>query len=208
MNISFTKEFLRKVNTPNYPMRGFWIQLGGKSSGDLLVQWSKQNTDLITCNSFLTDDGFRFSFDVTGSNNQQNKQEVIYLFALDLNMYSDITEVYSSADDPNLFGQLAGVIDLDLKDPSDFNKLITNIFDIKLSIKCSMNLIGTDNNPQVEHYNSNFIGKSNYYDPDLMDNQLIDKGSGIDRLREILSFNRQSELLGCMTIRKSGIVQL
>lgn len=210
MIISFTTEFLRKINTPNYPMKGFWAQLGNKVEGKLLIeQWIQNSTELITCNSFLTSTGFRFSLDIINSNNLSNKTAYIYLFAIDLNLYSNIEKDFSGPKDPNLFGQLAALIDLEIdKVVNPINKLVTNIFNVDYPIKCSFNLVSDTTQPQVDHYNSSNIGTSNYYDANTVDGQLLDKKSALDRLKETLTYNRPNELMGSMTIRKNGLIQL
>ena len=211
MKIIYTDEFVRKSSIPHYPMKGYWAQLGQKSEGkSWFYQWSLINSSLYSCNTFLMDDQCRISITIDNHNDQVNTTNYIYLFALDQLMYTDIAVDFDGPKDPKLFSQLAAIIDFEIQDNGTdvINKTVTNIFDIGYLPKCSFNCIAGNKQVQVEHYNSENVGKSNFYDDNLQDRQFIDKESGLDKVRETLSYYKPSELLGTMTIKKSGLIQL
>lgn len=211
MKILFTEEFKRKAEITHYPMIGFWAQFGQKLEGkSWYYQWRLNKSDLYACNTFLykNENKSRISFTVSNYNDQSNISHYIYLFALDCFQYESITELSSIGD--KLFTQLAAVIDLEVAENGNdvINKRVTNIFELPYKPKCSFNCLAATGQIQVEHYNSDYVGKDSFYHEELQDGMFIDKESGLDKLNETLSYSRPSELLGNMTIRKSGIIQL
>lgn len=234
MKITYSKEYIRKSRTPGYPMKGYWIQFGSKISDmtreisslvedsptlvnfQMYYQWNG-HSNLIACNTFLysgqevlTDSGVetkdycRISFDITNANDIINNRNIIYLFALDLLVDDDITKLGNNS--MNLFKHLAGIIEFD--DLEVIDPYVTNIIDLGYLPKCAFNVNAGTGMNQVEHYNSTKMGQSNYNDESTQDGQLLRKSSIEHRIRQSMTYDSPHQLLGSMTIRKSGLIQL
>lgn len=214
ISINYTKRFYQKAEIPQYPIKGYWIQLGQKNPNyDKFNEWYQSASDIYACNTFIHNNQLRISFDISQSSNLtdiSNSTQLIYLIAIDKLVYSDITDLAGSKD-PRLFTQIAAIIDLGIDSDSVsqvINKKVTDIIDLQYLPKCSFELNYADKQVQVQHYNSDYVGKSLIYDEKLKDEMLIDKESAYDYLRGNLSANKPEYLLGTMTICKSGIIQL
>lgn len=209
MRITYTNEFIKKSSTPHYPMLGFYAQLVQKMEGkSWFYKWTLINSNLYSCNTFILEDTARISIDITKRNDQRNLTNYIYLFAIDLLQYDGI-EDFDGPKDPKLFSQLAAILDLEVTGFNDvINKEVTNIFDLGYLPKCSFNCVYGEGQEQVRHYNSNEVGKVSYFDSTLEENQFITRESGVDKVRENVTYYKPHELSGSMNIRKSGIIEL
>ena len=208
MKISYSNEFIRKSKIPHYPMLGYYAQLVQKVDKSWFYKWTLINSNLYPCNTFLLDETARISLDITKKNDHINLTHYIYLFAIDLLLYRGV-EDFDGPKDPKLFSQIAAIIDLEVVGITDsIDKTVTNIVDLGYLPKCSFNCVHEDKQEQVRHYNSNIVGKVNYFDPTLQDNQFIERESGLDKVRENVTYYKPSDLLGSMSIRKSGIIEL
>lgn len=192
----------------------------------LYFQWNG-HSNLIACNTFLYPnkkelkiekdsdgnitreyyeykDNCRISFDITDANDVMNNRNIIYLFALDLLVDDDITKLGNNS--IQLFKHLAGIIEFD--DDEVIDPYVTNIIDLGYYPKCAFNTNAGTGMNQVEHYNSTKMGQSNYLDESLMDGQLIRQSSVEPKIRQSMTYDSPHQLLGSMTIRKSGLIQL
>lgn len=96
MKIHWIEGFLRRANTLGYPMKGFWIQPGGKGSTfsvpDNLAEitydgWSSgSNGEIYRCNTFLKETGCEISFllDKDAANLGGYGYDRLYLYAIDM----------------------------------------------------------------------------------------------------------------------------
>lgn len=208
MKITYADEFIRKASTPHYPMLGYYAQLVQKMEKSWFYKWTLINSNLYACNTFLLEDTARISIDITKRNDQINVTNYIYLFAIDLLQYRGISD-FDGPKDPKLFSQIAAIIDLEIIGMTDvIDKTVTNIFDLGYLPKCSFNCVYGEGQKQVKHYNSNEVGKVSYFDDSLEESQFISRESGIDKVRESVTYYKPHKLSGSMSIRKSGIIEL
>jgi len=205
MIIKYTKRFKWKADMAHYPLQGYWYQLVSKNLTHSI--YYNQFSELRPCNTFVEDNQLRISIDFVTEQEQENLYQYIYLYSLDLLKYSSISEVNYSRD--SLLSQLAAIIDLQNKNNDDhvINQRVTCIFDLGYLPACSFKLNYGEGQVQVDHYNSDYVNKVSYYNTNLND-MLIDKESGLDFARVNLAYYKDEDLLGDMTIRKSGVVQL
>ena len=208
MKITYSNEFIRKSSIPHYPMLGYYAQLVQHVEKSWFYKWTLINSNLYPCNTFLLDNTARISLNITKKNDQINLTHYIYLFAIDQLLYNGV-EDFKGPKDPNLFSQIAAIIDLEVVGITDsIDKTVTNIIDLGYLPKCSFNCVYEEGQEQVRHYNENNVGETSYFDPTLQDNQFIEKESGLDKVMENVTYYKPSELLGSMSIRKSGIIEL
>lgn len=212
MILNVSKEFNRKLQIPQYPIKGFWYSLGSTNMATYYLSWISANSDIYRTNTFIKDGKCRVSFQLTNSNDIDNSKDMIYLYAIDMTLYSDISDTrvpLYSADtegEHRIYNHLAAIIFLEDNDKIDWT--INNIFDLNLNIKCSFNTINEPNQVQVEHYNSYNVNKMSIYDENTKNLQFIDKLTALDKVQESLSYSEDEQLNGSMMIKKSGLIQL
>lgn len=215
MRILYSKEFLRKANTKHYPLKGYYYQYvteslsGVATESDWYKCWMFGKSSIYPCNTFISKEGCRISITTNNQIDRDNVTRYIYLFALDLTRYQDIETDFSGFDDPKWYSQLAAIIDLESNNSVSnvINKRVTNIYELEYIPKCSFITTAELGQVQVDHYNSNYMGQE--IDSHVRnENEFIDKESGLATVREVLTYSNDEELLGSMTIRKSGLIQL
>lgn len=209
MIINYTPGFLDKLSIPQYPLKGFWFQLVNSNVGlNIKESWLTSASDIYYSNTYAYSDEFRINIKLTNKNDINNTNNRIYLYAIDLLKYKDIVDLANGSTNSKnneLLTQLAAIVTLD--DIPDWS--ISNIITFKVPnrISCSFMSVTMQDSVHVEHYISNNIGSTNYYKV-TTDDLLIDYDSGQARLREIMTRSKPDELLGTMTIKDSGIIQL
>lgn len=210
MKIIYSTNFLRKSRIPNYPITGYWYQLGlngvPSESQTWLDLYKESYSNFYPCNTLIKElDGelkCEVSF-VISEKDRPNPNKVIYVIALDNLSYSKIEDLIATNDPEKYFSQVAAIIILD--NNSKFDYYNTNIIDLKYVPTCSFSIVNSGHE-QVTHYQSEVIDRANFYQSE--ENQFIDKSSGIDKMREYMSTQVDLELNGKMTIKKTGAIQL
>ena len=213
MRIIYSKEFLRKSNIPNYPLTGYYYQLGKKTITNESQSWEDlyegNHSIFYPCNTMIRKfDGelkCKISFLIDPEDAKEEKNyKVIFIIAIDNTIYRDLDELKKFNDKKkDDFSQVAAIMIIDGE--SGFSNNDINILDMQYVPKCSFSLVENDND-QVTHYQSEDYDKSNLY---LANNsQFIEFNSGSNKLRDLMATQNPVALKGHMTIRGSGVIQL
>ena len=221
MRIIYSKDYLRKSSIANYPLTGYYYQLGRERpiGNDYFETYDDSN--FYVCNTMIKKfDGelrCRVSFQIDPIENR-NPAMVIYIIAIDNLMYKDISDLANKAgNDINgkkmYFSQVAAILALDSSSGFEKDPKVINIFDMQYVPKCSFSIVNFDNEPyekssnqQVVHYQSEKYDKSILYR--ATNNQFIEFNSGVDKLKDLMASQHPLDLNGHMTIRRSGAIQL
>jgi len=221
MYIRYTRTFIQKLTIPQYPLKGFYGTFQSARGGYFDNDLTKYNSSSkLVMNTVVYKDFFRISFKLNGLD-ESNHANMLYLYAIDMFKYDDATQWESR----KLTSQLAGIIylqDDDLK-PEDGEEShedlvrintvnILNFYpkvgDTLYPIKASFHALTMRRNPSMGHYAEPLLGQVNAYKYKDNNYYLLDKGSGLQKLKDQLPYQKDAELLGDWCVTTSGLIQL
>jgi len=190
MKTYILENFKHKLDTPSYPIYGFWVGFMNIENFNTNIRLQRYTgSQIYKSNLFKRDDSFDISFRTGWT--EPNPYNYIYLFSLDALKHSSDAAAFSRD------SKYTSII-IELGEQQQFYDDVTYIYTINYPVKCSLK--SYYNTPaNVNHYTSDNIGAVNAFSN--QQDRLIDRETGIHKIKENLSPTEEG-----LHITESGLI--
>jgi len=194
MKTYILENFKNKLDTPSYPIYGFWVGLDTGFNPNIKYR-GYHGSQLYKSNLFIRDNNFDISFKTNWD--EPNGYNYLYLFSLDALEYSSDSIILNNRD-PKFISIVLELHPPESTQTQRFYRDVTYIYTINYPVKCSLK--SYYNTPaNVNHYTSDNIGAVNAFSN--QQDRLIDRETGIHKIKENLSPTEEG-----LHITESGLI--